>query len=101
MTGRALITLALQEIGALGVAESLDPDEADDCLTRLNLLIDELALDRQWLHRIDRVTKTLSASTASYTIGSGGSINTTRPTWIDRDAAKLVINTAADPQTEI
>lgn len=99
MTGQTLVTLALQEIGVLGSAETADANDAEDARQRLNLLIDELFLDRQWLHRVTRVEKTLTAATASYTIGSGGSINTVRPIWID--SAFLVLDTSASPETEI
>lgn len=99
MTGRQLVSLALEEIGVLGEAETADADTAGSALARLNLLIDELFLDRQWLHRVNRVQKTLAAGTASYTIGAGGSINTVRPIWID--SAKLIIDTGASTPTEI
>lgn len=100
MTGQQWVQEALEEIGVLGEGESVSADDAELCLRKGNLLIDELFLDRQWLHTVNRVTKTLSASTASYTIGSGGSINTVRPTWIDQDAARLVIDTSATTPTE-
>jgi hypothetical protein len=99
MTGQELCELALEEIGVLGEGETADADTASSCLRRANLLIDELFLDRQWLHRVNRVTKTLAAGTASYTIGSGGSINTVRPIFID--SAKLIIDTGAATPTEI
>lgn len=100
MTGNELAALVLAEIGWLQAGDTPSGDDAEDVRKRANLLIDELFLDRQWLHTVNRVTKTLTASTASYTIGSGGAINTVRPTRIDPDAARLVINTGASTPTE-
>jgi len=98
MTGREWVQHALEEIGVLGEGETVSDDDAETSLRKGNLLIDELFLDRQWLHMVSRVTKTLTASVASYTIGAGGSINTVRPTWID--SAYLVMDTGASEPTE-
>jgi hypothetical protein len=98
-TGQELTAEALEEIGVLGAGQTSSAEDADAALRRLNRLIDALGLDRLFLHEVRRVQHTLSASTASYTIGTGGTINTPRPTWIDR--ARLVIDTAATPQTEM
>lgn len=99
MTAEELITAAVKEIGFLAAGESLDPDSVSDCFDRLNDWIDALGTERLTIGFVLRTTKTLTASTTSYTIGSGGAINIVRPTWIE--SAGLVIDTTATTPTEI
>jgi len=94
-TARSLIARSLRELGALAVGETPTADEASDALTTLNELLEAWSLERLMVYHIAEVTKALTASTASYTIGSGGSINTARPLRIEnavlRDANTLDI----------
>lgn len=99
MTGYDFVRRALLLIGAIGAGETLDPDDAQDGLDALNDLVDSWRLDTLWATTITRATKVLAASTATYTIGSGGAINIERPDWID--AAGLILVTSGVPQTEI
>lgn len=73
--------------------------ESDDALIVLNLLADALGIERLLLYALTRTTTTLASGTASYTIGSGGSIDVARPTWIE--SAGLVLDTAATTPSEI
>lgn len=99
MTGLALISSALKAIGVLGAGETADSEDTTDGLLRLNDLLDALGTERQSMFYVLRTTKTLTASTTSYTIGSGGSINIVRPTIIER--AGLIIDTTATTPVEI
>lgn len=94
-TARSLITRSLRDLGALAVGETATAEEASDALTSLNELLEAWSLERLMVYHIAEVTKTLTASTASYTIGAGGSINTARPLRIEnavlRDANNLDI----------
>lgn len=97
-TGQELTSEALEEIGAIGAGQTADADDAEASRRRLNRAIDSLGLDSAFLHTVRRVTKTLAASTASYTIGDGGDIDVHWPSRIDR--AALIIDTSATPPTE-
>lgn len=98
MTAATFITGALQDLGVLGAGETLPGEQATDCLTALNDLVDGIGTERLAMYQVLRTVKTLTADTASYTIGSGGSIAIQRPLWIE--AAGLVLDTAATTPTE-
>lgn len=93
------ITGALQDLGVLAAGASPEGADGSDALTVLNQMRDALGLERLFMHTVVRTTKTLAASTASYTIGSGGDINIVRPVSIDH--AMLVIDIAATEPTEV
>ena len=94
-----LITQALQLLGVLDASESPPPEMGSLGLTVLNQWIDALGTQRQSIYYVVRTQHTLTASTASYTIGTGGTINIVRPVWIDH--AGLILDTGASPQYEI
>lgn len=91
---RALVLLGVYEAGA-----AIDGADSDDALDTLNEWVDSLAAERLSIYRILRTVLTLTANTASYTIGSGGTINIVRPLWIQH--AGLVVNTGVTPVTEV
>jgi len=99
MTGLALITSALKTLNATAVEEDPTNAEAQDALLRLNDWIDSLALDDFTIYFLLRTVVALTASTASYTIGTGGAINISRPTEIS--AAGLILNTGTTPPQEL
>jgi hypothetical protein len=92
-TARQLITRSLRELGVLAVGETATGPEAADALFKLNDLLESWSLERLMVYHIKEVTKTLTGGVGSYTIGSGGDINTARPLRIDeavlRDAQGL------------
>lgn len=98
-TALPLIKGALQDLGVLASGEDPPTSESDEALLLLNELVETLGLDRGMLFTVLRTAKTLASGTASYTIGSGGSINIARPIWIDD--AMLVYDTTASTPTEI
>lgn len=81
-TGITIITRAMRLVGAIGKGETPDDDEAADGLTALNAMLESWSIERLFAYYI--VEEQLTLSTAqTYTMGSGGDLNTTRPTKID------------------
>lgn len=92
-----LVSASLREIGAFAAGETLPYDDAHDAFLRLNRFLDRMAGENLTIYSITRSTSTLTASQASFTVGSGGNINITRPTFIDRVS---FIDTSMDPDAE-
>ena len=90
------ITGALQDLGVLGAGQAASAADAADAFTLLNQIADAMGIERLLLYQILRTVVPLTASTASYTIGSGGTINIVRPTWIDH-ATVIPDDTASAP----
>lgn len=99
MTANALIARSLKLLGVLGAGETADADDALDALDTLNDLVSGWKLDPGWMHTVTRLTKALTAGTASYTFGTGGSINAERPVAIL--AALLQLDNTATTPTEV
>ncbi len=78
-TALDLIKRAMRLTRALGVGETPTAAEVTDCLAALNAMLDGWRLERLLIYGITEDTKTLTAGDGSYTIGSSGDINTTRP----------------------
>lgn len=76
-------TRAMRLIGALGVGETPDDQEAADMLMSLQGMIDSWNTERLFVYYILEETLTLSASAQNYTMGPSGDLNTTRPVKID------------------
>ena len=81
-TALDIIKGALKLNGKLGQGESLGSYDSSDGLTALNDMLDSWWNERLAVFQIRRQTHTLVAGTGSYTIGSSGTINTTRPNKI-------------------
>jgi hypothetical protein len=96
MTGRTIITNALQEIGVLAQGETATADDANAALTILQRLVDSLGVERQAIFQILRTVKNLTSGTRDYTIGSGGDIAIVRPAYIDH-ASVILDSTATYP----
>lgn len=82
-TARTLIRRAMQKAGILSKNETPSADEANDALDTLN---DVLAVfSNETLMNYVRIVSpfTMVSGTASYTIGTGGTFNTSRPVTID------------------
>lgn len=82
-TAQTIIDRSIRLIGALESGESATAQETADCLVALNALIDSWRNDALIVHAITSVSKTLTPADGSYTIGTGGDINTTWPVKID------------------
>jgi len=78
-TGLSIIKRAMQKVGILVKSELPSADETADALESLNDLLASFSNEASMI--IGRVTEsfTLSSGTASYTIGAGQTLNTTRP----------------------
>ena len=81
-TAHNLISHALKLNGQLGQGETLSAYDAADGLTALNAMLDSWWNERLSVFQILRETFVLVAADDDYTIGSGGQINTTRPSKI-------------------
>jgi hypothetical protein len=78
-TGLDLVTSTMRKIGALTKNETPSSDEADDGIEIINDLIESWANDSLVLYARTLESFNLTAGDGTYTIGSGGDINTTRP----------------------
>lgn len=89
-----LITLALKDIGALGIGQSVSAEDTADALATLNMMLGMWQGERLSIyHEIDVVKQATGA--ISYTIGAGGDFNVARPT--DIKAAFVRLNNGALP----
>lgn len=77
-----LINLALTDSGVLGVGQTANAQDITDCLRRLNMMIAQWS-QRRWLvyHLVD--TAKVMTGAQSYTVGTGGDFNITRPAQIE------------------
>lgn len=78
-TARDLIESAARKLHVLGKGETLDADDAQNGLSELNDIISSDSVDTAMIFTEERESFALTASQASYTIGSGGDFNTARP----------------------
>lgn len=78
-TATGLISSALKKLGVLTKSETADSDESADGLVALNNLLSSWSNESLFVY--SRVTEsfTLVAGTASYTIGTSQTFNTTKP----------------------
>lgn len=85
-TAIQMITRSMRLAGIIGKGESLDTDEADDGLVALNSMLDSWSIERLFAYYMVQETLNVVANQATYTMGVGGDLNTTRPTRIEDDA---------------
>ena len=78
MTYAVLITRALQDLQVTD-GTTADPNDVALALDRLNDWIDALALEGLTIPSISRVTWTIGSGTTSYTVGSGSTVNVSKP----------------------
>jgi hypothetical protein len=74
-----LITRAMKSLQALGQTEVPSAGEANDGLVALNAMLDSWSNENLASYAVLEQSFVLSPGTNSYTIGSGGVINVTRP----------------------
>lgn len=81
-TARNIITKAMQKIGALTKNDTPSSDEISDGLDSLNGLLGSWSNDSMliWTRAVESFS--VVANDGTYTIGTGGDFNTTRPTYI-------------------
>lgn len=78
-----MVSRAMRLARVLGKGETPDEDESADGLTALNAMLDSWSIERLFVYYMVEESLTLVANQATYTMGSGGNLNTTRPTRID------------------
>ena len=89
-----MILRAMRFTGEKARGDTLDANEAVECLAELNTFIESEQTKRLMCYSVTQESFALTASTATYTIGVGGAFNTARPTKIVdpcfiRDSANL------------
>jgi hypothetical protein len=83
-----LITLALKDIGALGIGQAISADDTADALATLNMMLGQWQGERLSVyHLVD--TAIPSTGKQTYTIGTGGDFNIQRPVKINAAYARL------------
>lgn len=78
-TALDIITKALQKNGVLVKSETPASDEADDALDTLNAMISAWSNDSMFIYARTEDNFPLIAGTATYSIGTSQTFNTTRP----------------------
>lgn len=81
ITAQSMITTAYRRLTGVS-GYTLTSNEQTDFLPVLNAMMDSWSTERIMCYQILQENFTLTSSTASYTIGSGATWNTTRPTKI-------------------
>jgi hypothetical protein len=82
VTYRDLITASLKRIGIVGAGQTPSSEDAADGLLRLNALLDSFATERLFVPSITRTVWTIVSGTGAYTVGAGGTVNVTRPVFV-------------------
>jgi hypothetical protein len=91
-TARDIITRSLRIVGVLGAGETASAEDAADSFVALNSMIDSWSIDRLFAYNIVQSSFPLTAGTARYSIGNGGTFNTIRPNEIEYAFARDVNN---------
>lgn len=87
-TARDIINGALKDIGVLAAGETASASEASESLSVLNDMLDSWSNESLVINAKIREEFTLVPSDSSYTMGTGGQFNTTRPLRIENAAIK-------------
>lgn len=82
-TVRTIATDALYELGAYQPGETLKPEDATLALTRAQHMLDAWQASALTFARQARTVFTLLAGTSSVVVGTGQTVNVTRPMYID------------------
>lgn len=89
---------ALKKAGILGVGQSALAEDINDAFTDLNDMIAQWRTKRWLVYRLETLSK-VSTGALSYTVGTGGDINTLRPDRIESAFVRL-INTPSPNQVD-
>jgi len=87
-TATTLIGDAMKSLGVLAAGQSPSSSDLSDCLRRLNNMLASWSNSTLLVPFRTSISKTLTGA-SSYTIGSGGDIDTTRPTAISSAYTRL------------
>lgn len=83
-TPSSMILRSLRLLGEKEIAASLTANEQVAYLADLNTMLESWSLERLMVYQILQENFSLVAGTVAYTIGSGGTFNTARPTKITK-----------------
>lgn len=97
-SARDIVQGALKLLGLFNSADSMTAEEAADGLTVLNDLLSSWNTENHNVYNITRSVFALTPATQQYTLGSGGTLNMTRPA---RVSWASIIPVASSPNTEI
>jgi hypothetical protein len=87
-TALDLITLALKDIGALGIGQAISADDTADALATLNMMLGQWQGERLSVyHLVD--TAIASTGAQAYSVGNGGDFSIQRPIAINAAYARL------------
>ena len=78
-TAQNIVTRSMKALGALGSNETPSATEANDGLEAFNAMLDSWNGEGLTSYQVREQSHVLVVGTSQYTIGSGGTINTTRP----------------------
>lgn len=95
MTAREMIASSLRLIGVLASSETATSEEANDALKSLNQMLSSWSTENLIIYQKVRDEFSLVASTATYTWGTGGTFNSSRPIEIIKANIELQ---GTDPQ---
>lgn len=98
MTARELIEGSLRLIGAIAVGETPSADEASDGLSALNDMVASWSNESLTVYSRVREEFLLVSGTGDYTIGDGGTFDTSSPLEIEEARIEVLTNT---PNLEI
>jgi hypothetical protein len=80
MTAADIIKAAIRKLGGMNSGETPSSDEIADGLEALNSMLDSLSIEGLVIPGVERQTHAWTANTPTYTLGTGGTFNTARPT---------------------
>lgn len=90
-TAQTLFNRALRLLGVVASGVAADANQTADCLTACNAMLESWRNDRLLVYATVESTLTMVSSDSSYTVGTGGDLNITRPVKFD-DAFMRVSN---------
>lgn len=79
-----VVTRALRLLGVIDATATPSAEDMQAGFDALNDMVDNWSTQRQTIYKITRNVFSLTAGTAVYTLGTGGTWNIARPAWIDR-----------------
>src|SRR5574337_1078774 len=83
MIASDLIKASIRLIGAYAPGETPPAEDLNDGLSALNIMLDSWFVDRTLVYAVTKENFPLVVGQSSYTIGTGGNFNTTRPFKIE------------------
>lgn len=90
-TALDLISLALKQCGALGVGQTAAAEDTTDALRLLNMMLSQWQRKRWSIYHLVDLSK-VSTGASSYTVGTGGDFNVTRPDRIEAAYVRQLVN---------